>query len=172
MEIRFIGALFLFFATNMSNALSSEYAREHLQRVTPGMSETSVRKVFSEVHCDEVRERLHHDRVNERTHDRLSLECIAHHLYSPYQVDFSPLSHGRKVQLIRYMWMDFRDADIIAAEVARTLNFQMVKKEWQKDTYGRPYPCWYFENRDVRSPLCHQNLDGFQVWHLGYIPNR
>lgn len=162
----------LLIALNIPHALADGYAKEYLQRVRPGMSEESVRRVFSEVRCDEVRERLHQDRVNGKTQDRLNLECVARNLYSPYSVDFSPLSKGRKAQSIRYIWIDVRDEDMIAAEVAETIGLPMAKKEWQH-TLGKTYPCWFFENKAVRAPLCHDSEDeGYRVWHLGYIAKR
>ncbi|WP_158279346.1 hypothetical protein [Azospirillum humicireducens] len=162
----------LLIAANIPLAQANGYAKEYLQRVRPGMSEASVRGIFSEIRCDEVRERLHQDRVNGKTQDRLNLECVARNLYSPYSVDFSPLSEGRKAQSIRYFWIDVRDEDMIAVEVAETIGLPMVKKEWQ-NTLGKIYPCWFFENNAVRAPLCHNSEDeGYRVWHLGYTAKR
>lgn len=162
----------LLIAANIPHALADGYAKEYLQRVRPGMSEESVRRVFSEVRCDEVRERLHQDRVNGKTQDRLQLECAVRHLYSPYSVEFSPLSKGRKAQSIWYIWIDVRDEDMIAAEVAETVGLPMAKKEW-RNTLGKIYPCWFFENKAVTAPLCHRSEnEGYRVWHLGYTANR
>lgn len=162
----------LLIAANIPHALADGYAKEYLQRVRPEMSEASVRRIFTEIRCDEVRERLHQDRVNGMTQDRLNLECVAHKLYSPYSVDFSPSSKGRKAQSIRYFWIDIRDEDMIAAEVAETIGLPMVKKEWQ-NTLGKIYPCWFFEDNAVRAPLCHNSEDeGYRVWHLSYITKR
>ena len=162
----------LLIAANIPLAQANGYAKEYLQRVRPGMSEASVRRIFSEIRCDEVRERLHQDRANGKIQDRLNLECVARNLYSPYNVDFSPLSKGRKAQSIRYIWIDVRDEDVIAAEVAETIGLPMAKKEWQ-NTLGKTYPCWFFENKAVRAPLCHNSEDeGYRVWHLGYTAKR
>ncbi|KAA0572547.1 hypothetical protein FZ983_31885 [Azospirillum sp. B21] len=162
----------LLIAASIPHALADGYAKEYLQRVRPGMSEADVRRVLSEIPCDEVIERLHQDSVNGKTQDRLSLRCVVRYLYSPYSVDFSPLSKGRKAQSIRYFWIDVRDEDMIAAEVAETIGLPMVKKEWQ-NTLGKIYPCWFFENNAIRAPLCHNSEDqGYRVWHLGYIAKR
>lgn len=168
MAVRLFVFTALLIVASIPHALADGYAKEYLQRVRPGMSEASVRKIFSEMRCDEVRERLHQDIISGKKQDRLNLQCVARYLYTSYDVDFSPLSKGRKAQSIRYIWIDVRDEDMIAAEVAETIGLPMVKKEW-RNTFGKIYPCWFFENKAVDAPLCHRSEDeGYRVWHLGY----